>query len=301
MTISNQVEGAAAPTPPGNAEALEPSVDGRSYLDWGAIIAGAVLAAAISFVLYSFGAALGLSFSSPQSGSGASGTTFVIFAGAWLVLTQVASFGVGGYLAGRLRRRIDGAKSDEVDLRDGSHGLLVWAVVILVSTVLLTSGLFSAAQTTANAVGGSVSAVAEAVPDVDTEYLADTLMRDGSAEGSTMSEETRETIGRIVQQTLLTGELNESDMAYLKSTLADATGLEASEVDARMEALQEQVADARQAAVEAADTARRWAVLAGFLAAAVLLVSAASAYLAAAMGGRHRDSGTAIPRWSPAH
>ena len=97
-------------------------------------------------MLYSFGAALGLSFSSPRSGSGASGTTFVIFVGAWLVLTQVASFGVGGYLAGRLRRRIDDAKSDEVDLRDGSHGLLVWAIVILVSTVLLTGGLFNAAQ-----------------------------------------------------------------------------------------------------------------------------------------------------------
>ena len=301
MTTSNQVEDAAAPAPPGTAGTSRPTADGRGYLDWGAIIAGAVLAAAVSFVLYSFGAALGLSFTSPRFGSGASGTTFVIFAGAWLVLTQVASFGVGGYLAGRLRRRIDGAKSDEIDLRDGSHGLLVWAIVILVSTVLLTSGLFNAAQTAANAVGGSISAVAETAPDVDAEYLADTLMRDGSAEGSAMSEDTREAIGRIVQQTLVTGELNESDMAYLKSTLADAAGIEESDVEARIQALQEQVAEARQAAVEAADTARRWAVIAGFLAAAVLLVSAASAYLAAAMGGRHRDSGTAIPRWSPAH
>ena len=126
-------------------------------------------------------------------------------------------------------------------------------------------------------------------------------MRDGSAEGSALSEETRETIGRIVQQALVTGELSEADMEYLKNALGDAAGLEESEVEARIQALQEQIAEARQAAVEAADTARRWAAIAAFLAAAVLLVSAASAYLAAAMGGRHRDSGTAIPRWSPAH
>ena len=298
MTTSNQVEGAAAPAPPGTSG---PTADGRGYLDWGAIIAGAVLAAAISFVLYSFGAALGLSFTSPQSGSGDFGTTFVIFVGAWLVLTQVASFGVGGYLAGRLRRRIDAAKAEEIDLRDGSHGLLVWAIVILVSTVLLTSGLFNAARTTADAVGGSVSAVAEAVPDVDAQYFADTLTRDGAGEGSRLSEETRQTIGRIVQQSLLTGELSAADRDHLVNTLGNAAGLQESEVDARIDALQGQIADARQAAVEAADTARRWAVMAGFLAAAVLLVSAASAYLAATMGGRHRDSGTAIPRWSQAH
>ncbi len=301
MNTSTQVGGTTVPAPPGNAGAPAMSVDGRGYLDWGAIIAGAVLAAALSFVLYSFGTALGFSISSPRSGSGASATTFIIAAGIWLLLTQAASFGVGGYLAGRLRRRIDDAKSDEVDLRDGSHGLLVWAIGTLVGTVLLTSGLFGAAQSTANAVGGSVSAIAEAAPEVDAAYLADTLMRDGSAQGSSMSDEKRETIGRIVQQALVTGELSEADMDYLARSLGNAAGLEASEADARIQALQAQIADVQQAAVEVADTARRWAALAAFLAAAALLVSAASAYLAATMGGRHRDSGTAIPRWSPAH
>ena len=298
MTDSNSAEGAAAPAA---ARTSASFVDGRGYLDWGAIIAGAVLAAAVSFVLYSFGTALGFSISSPRPGSGASATTFVIAVGVWLLLTQVASFGAGGYLAGRLRRRIDDAEPGEVDLRDGSHGLLVWAIVVLVSTVLLTSGLFSAAQTTVDAVGGSVSAVAEAAPDVDADYLADTLTRNGAPDAPELSEETRDSIGRIVQQTLVTGELSQSDMEYLKSTLADAAGLEESEVDARIEALQAQVAEVQQAAVEAADTARRWAAIAAFLAAAALLVSAASAYLAATMGGRHRDDGTAIPRWSPAH
>jgi len=301
MITSNQVDGTTVPAPPGVARASALGVDGRGYLDWGAIIAGAVLAAALSFVLYSFGTALGFSISSPRSGSGASATTFVIAVGVWLLLTQAASFGVGGYLAGRLRRRIDDAKSDEVDLRDGSHGLLVWAIGTLVGTVLLTSGLFGAAQTTANAVGGSMSAIAEAAPEADAAYLADTLMRDGTGQGATVSDETRETIGRIVQQALATGELSQADMDYLARSLGNAAGVEASEVDARIQALHERIADVQQAAVEAADTARRWAALAGFLAAAVLLVSAASAYLAAAMGGRHRDSGTAIPRWSSAH
>lgn len=36
-----------------------------SYIDWAAILAGAVFALAVSFVLISFGAGLGLSLTSP--------------------------------------------------------------------------------------------------------------------------------------------------------------------------------------------------------------------------------------------
>ncbi len=45
---------------------------------------------------------------------------------------------------------------------------------------------------------------------------------------------------------------------------------------------------------EAADKARRAAVIAGFLAAASLLISCAAAVGAAAMGGRDRDDNTPL-------
>ena len=38
---------------------------GTSFVEWGAVFAGGAMAAAISFVLLTFGAAIGLSFVSP--------------------------------------------------------------------------------------------------------------------------------------------------------------------------------------------------------------------------------------------
>ena len=46
--------------------------------------------------------------------------------------------------------------------------------------------------------------------------------------------------------------------------------------------------------VEAAETARRTGIIAAFLTAASLLVSAIGAYWAAQKGGNHRDKGTVM-------
>jgi hypothetical protein len=43
-----------------------------SFVEWGAVLAGAVLAAALSFVLLTFGTAIGLSAASPWPSSGLS-------------------------------------------------------------------------------------------------------------------------------------------------------------------------------------------------------------------------------------
>jgi hypothetical protein len=47
-----------------------------------------------------------------------------------------ASFGLGGYLAGRLRIPLRPRSRDEVEFRDGIHGLLVWAIAVLIGAVL---------------------------------------------------------------------------------------------------------------------------------------------------------------------
>jgi hypothetical protein len=297
MTTSNLTAGAHAPAPHDIVASATRPVDGRGYLDWGAIIAGAVVAAALSFVLLSFGSALGFGIASPWPDSGISALGFAVAAAVWLLATQVASFGAGGYLAGRLRRRVGDAKPAEIDLRDGSHGLVVWAIGTLVGAVLLASGLAGAARTAADAAGGTVAAVADAAPDVDASYLADSLLRDGSGEGARPDQATRDAIGRIVERVLATGALSEADLEQLTTTVASAAGLEPQEAEVRVAALQERIAELRETALAAADTARRWGGIAAFLVAATLLVSAAAAYLAASMGGRHRDSGMAIPRW----
>ncbi|MFT3972382.1 MAG: hypothetical protein QM699_02700 [Amaricoccus sp.] len=77
---------------------------GVSYVEWGAILAGAVLTVTLSLVLLTFGSAVGLSASSFQPGQGVSLFWFGIASGIWFIWVAITSFGAGGYLAGRLRR-----------------------------------------------------------------------------------------------------------------------------------------------------------------------------------------------------
>jgi uncharacterized BrkB/YihY/UPF0761 family membrane protein len=73
-----------------------------SAVHWGAIIAGALGAVGISFILISLGGALGHAAVSPWSPSGAAPTVFGRAAAIWLIVTQWLASGLGGYLAGRI-------------------------------------------------------------------------------------------------------------------------------------------------------------------------------------------------------
>lgn len=49
--------------------------------------------------------------------------------------------GVGGYIAGRLRKRVDDASEHEIDVRDGAHGLILWGVGIILASILFVVGV----------------------------------------------------------------------------------------------------------------------------------------------------------------
>src|SRR5687768_11945434 len=87
--------------------------DQSSYVDWPAIIAGIILASAISVVLISFGSAVGLNFLDFGYGDGPNPIFVGIAAATWFLWVQVSSFMAGGYLTGRLRRRYFDASEDE--------------------------------------------------------------------------------------------------------------------------------------------------------------------------------------------
>jgi tetrahydromethanopterin S-methyltransferase subunit D len=72
---------------------------------WGAAIAGAIVAAALAFVLNSFGVALGLGLSSASPTWRDTSFALVLLSGLFLLLAALASYGLGGYVAGRMRRR----------------------------------------------------------------------------------------------------------------------------------------------------------------------------------------------------
>jgi hypothetical protein len=66
---------------------------------------------------------------------------------------------LGGYLAGRLREKWVGIRTDEVMFRDTAHGFLAWALATLIVVTLLTLGSLTVAVATATpaTTGGSVS------------------------------------------------------------------------------------------------------------------------------------------------
>jgi hypothetical protein len=120
-------------------------MENRSYIEWGTVIAGAVVALAISTVLLQFGAVVGFAQISPALSADANiSPGFVLGTGIWLLWVQVLASLTGGYLAGRMRTPIVdlGATAHESDLRDGVHGLLVWAlstVVVVVAVGFVSS------------------------------------------------------------------------------------------------------------------------------------------------------------------
>lgn len=153
-----------------------------SYVDWPAILAGAVVASGIAFVFTTFGAALGLTLISPYEGDG-SAMAALIAVGLWMLWTTVSSFMAGGYIAGRMRRRMDGANADEIGIRDGIHGLTVWGAAVLLGVFLLGASADTAVQATAD----TADAVATAAQDTtasDTGNTGETAT-DETAAGAT--------------------------------------------------------------------------------------------------------------------
>jgi len=142
----------------------------NSYIEWGTVIAGAVVACAISFVLLQFGAVVGLAQidfgSTPDANITPGG---ILGTGIWLLWVQLLASLTGGCLAGRMRMPIAGASEHERDMRDGVHGLLVWATATL--AVVVAAG-FAAA----------IAAVGQPAPTAETAAAADVVaMRENVA------------------------------------------------------------------------------------------------------------------------
>lgn len=141
----------------------------NAYVEWAPIIGGTFVALAISLVLLTFGVAVGLASVSPYTSTG-TGLKAVGFGSAfWVLLVTLWSVAFGSYLAGRMRHRWADASSDEVKFRDGTHGLLVWAVAVVASGLLAASGV--------SALGRGVATVAAPAGFEATSVATDALLR----------------------------------------------------------------------------------------------------------------------------
>ena len=88
-------------------------VGGRWALQWTPIIAGALAASALSLILITFAATVGLGVSSTSPTWRDTSVALWLLSGIYLVLQALVSFGSGGYVAGRSRAPYTSAGTDE--------------------------------------------------------------------------------------------------------------------------------------------------------------------------------------------
>lgn len=259
----------------------ETSSDVRTnFVEWGPILAGAVTASALSFVLFAAGSAIGLSLLSPYP-SQSYGTWAATLAAFWAIFVPILSLLVGGYIAGRMRAAWS-ASADEVQFRDGVHGLLVWATAVVIGGLLAYLAAATAAQ-----VGGEIGKAAIADRGALVASSVDTLLRPAAGVAPNpappiVTQATREELARVLVSATADGSLDAADRDYLAQVVASRTGL-------APDVAQKRVEDAYAAALEAVDTARQAAVAAGLATATALLLGLAAAWYAAQRGGHHRD------------
>lgn len=276
----------------------------HSYVDWPAIFAGTVVASAISLVLLTFGSAVGLSMTSAYEGSGISAAGFAIAVALWLVWVQVSGFFAGAYLTGRMRRRHYDSTEEESDVRDGSHGLAMWGLGVLLGALVTFSGITAAVSTATNAAsnvaaGAATAAAGSADKMADGgELIVDRLLRGGAtAPERANPADQRAEVSRILLSAAASGTLDPADRQYLVGTVAARAGIPPEEAQQRVDQIYAQAQELEAQARAAADRARKIAVIGAFMTAASLLIGGAGAYFGAVLGGNHRDNKIVVQGW----
>lgn len=254
-------------------------------VSWAAVFAGAFVFASMSLVLLSLGTGLGLSLGSPWWNVGAKASTIGKAAIAWFIVTEIVASALGGYVAGRLRTKWVQIHTDEVYFRDTAHGLIVWAVGLVITASLLGAAASSIATgtternaTSAMTTGADTSATLVS-PNA---YFVDTLFRSTGAVAPMNDAAQRAEAERILSRSMAEGTMPAQDKTYLAQMISARTGLNQREAENR-------VSEVFAQAQQSAENARKaLAHLSLWLFVALLAGAFCSSY-AGTLGGRQRD------------
>ncbi|MET4117039.1 hypothetical protein ABIB90_003764 [Bradyrhizobium sp. JR4.1] len=263
------------------------AADDRRTIQWSSVIAGALAAGAMSFILVGFGVAVGLGVSSASPTWRDASAALALLSGFYLIIQAIISFGFGGYVAGRTARPAPAIATieDDGERRDGVHGLMSWALAVLLGAALLA--MLGAAAIDRSPMRSSASNTSAAEPLLS--YELDKLFRVARRPPNTDLREPRAEAGRILMTSSSHSGVSTDDRAYLVQQVAALTGLAAPDSERRVDAV---IADSRTAI----NRARRNSIIVAFSVAAATLIGAAVAWAAAVAGGRHRD-GEPLPKW----
>jgi hypothetical protein len=263
------------------------------FLEWSPIMLGAFAATALSSILLGFGLTIGLGVSSTAPTWRDASAALAILSGLYLILQAILSFGLGGYLAGRLRApgatvaraTVADTVVEEAERADGVHGLGAWALAVVMGAILAT--LLGAATISRTSPARSVSQTSAAEPLLS--YELDRLFRAARRAPNVDLSSERAEAGRILLTTSSHTGISSDDRAYLIQQVGALTGL--SPVDS-----ERRVDSALGSAKTAIARSRRSSIILAFSIATAVLLGAVAAWAAACAGGRHRD-GAPLPDW----
>jgi hypothetical protein len=211
---------------------------------------------------------------------GASAATVRAGAIIWLIFTQILAFAMGGYIAGRLRTKWVDIHTDEVYFRDTAHGLLVWAVGIVLMAAFLASAAAMFAGHIAQRPEPAQATDASALDP--NEYQVDTLFRSAGTMTDLNAISMRAEADRIFAHALKEGNMSGADNTYLARLISARTGLNEANAQQRVSGAFAQAQQAAEATRKAIAHLSLWLFVA-------LLSGAFCASFAGTIGGRQRD------------
>jgi hypothetical protein len=265
------------------AIAAERPVDNLWTLQWTPIVAGAFVACAVSSIMITFAATVGLGVSSAAPTWRDASVALWLLSGIYLILQALISFGCGGYLAGRCRIPSDAVVADDAEKRDGLHGVAAWALAVVIGAVLTALVAMGANRPT------TLSQPATATEPSVLSYEIDHLFRSARRPPNLDLAPLRAEAGRVLMTSSSHSGVSTDDRAYLVQLVTATTGLAGPDAERRVDTV---IGDSRTAI----SSARAATVILAFSIATALLLGAAAAWAGAEAGGRHRD-GMPLSEW----
>src|SRR5579871_4445150 len=201
---------------------------------WGAVIAGALSAAGVSFFLITLGSGIGLALASPVNPP-ASNTAFLTLGAIYFFAAQAFGFTVGGYLVGRLIGP-EVENTEEEEFRTAAHGFTMWALAIVVGLFVLWFSTLAGAA--------AMSAGTAPNRSDNSGYYTDLLFRPAQNTPAVAADKAE--AGRIIAASAAAGAAqNQADNARLAQMIAQDAGISDADARARVTQVQSQM---RQAA-----------------------------------------------------
>jgi MFS family permease len=267
--------------------ATVPVETATAFFQWTPVVAGAFVASAVSLILIAFGTAIGFSTVSSSPSWRDASAALAFASGLYLLLTAIVSFGVGGYVAGRLRERWHpGAHTNVVEFRDGVHGVLAWALAVVITGIVAAASAASIASKSVEPATSPSATTGEPL----IAYELDRLLRGDRRPIEGEIGYIRAEAGRILLKATGGAGITPEDRRYLVALVAARTGIAPADAERRVD-------DAIAGASAAVHKARRSGVILGFSTAVALLFGAVAAWYTSCVGGRLRDDVAPSQAW----